>query len=218
MELAAYDLLARLAERADDSATTLTAQMIAKDERAMSQRLANSFDRAVEASLRERDVQDVGKQLAKYLANAHAIEQQAARLLKGASKMAGADELVNAFEEHLEETREHSQLLERRLSARGARRSMLQDAALQFGALNIGMLLGAQVDSAVKHAAFAYTFEHLEIASYELLKRVASRVGDVETIATADEILLQERAAAARIQDLFDHALVASLESAGVKA
>jgi ferritin-like metal-binding protein YciE len=218
MELGAYDLLARLAERAGDSETALTARMIEKDERAMAERLAASFDRAVEASLRKLETDDLGKQLDKYLADAHAIEAQATKLLEKAPTLAGAEELAKAFEEHLEETHHHSELLESRLKARGASPSTIKDAALRLGGLNLGIFLGAQVDTPAKLATFAYAFEHLEIASYELLKRVAARIEDTETIADADTILLQERAAAARIHGLFDHALEASLEEAGVKA
>ncbi len=218
MELAAYDLLARLAERAGDGETVLTAGMIEKEERAMAQRLASSFGRAVDASLRELDTDDVSKQLGKYLADAHAIEEQAAKLLEKAPKLAGAEELARAFEDHLTETRRHGELVERLLQARGESPSAIKDAALRLGALNLGMFLGAQADTPAKLAAFAYTFEHLEVAAYELLKEVATRAQDDETVATAGEIMVQERAAAARIHGLFDHALDASLEEAGVKA
>jgi ferritin-like metal-binding protein YciE len=218
MELAAYELLARLAERAGDSETVLTARMIGQEERAMADRLATLFDRAVEGSLRELETDDVGKQLDRYLADAHAIEGQAAKLLQRAPKMAGAEELATAFEEHLEETERHAELVEERLGARGGSPSAFKDAALRLGALNLGMFLKAQADTPAKLAAFAYAFEHLEVAAYELLKRVAARADDQETVSMADEILFEERAAAARVHSLFDQALEASLQEAGVKA
>jgi len=218
MELAAYDLLGRLADRAGDTDTAFTARLIEKDERAMAERLAGCFDRAVDASLRDLEPADLGKHLDNFLADAHAIEEQAAKLLDTAPQLAGADELAQAFEEHLVQTRHHSQLIERRLEDRGASRSSLKDAALQLGALNLGLFMQMQSDTPVKLAAFAYAFEHLEIASYELLSRVAARAEDAETVVAADEILLEERAAAARIHGLFDLALEASLEAAGVKA
>ena len=218
MELAAYELLGRLAERAGDSETVLTARMIGEEERAMADRLTTLFDRAVDASLRELSVDDVGKQLDKYLADAHAIEGQAAKLLQRAPKVAGAGELATAFEDHLEETERHAELVEERLTARGSSPSVLKDAALRLGALNLAMFLKAQTDTPAKLAAFAYAFEHLEVAAYELLKRVAARAGDEETVSMADEILFDERAAAARVHSLFDQALEASLQEAGVKA
>jgi ferritin-like metal-binding protein YciE len=80
------------------------------------------------------------------------------------------------------------------------------------------MFLKAQTDTPAKLAAFAYAFEHLEVAAYELLKRIAARAGDEEAVSMANEILFDERAAAARVQSLFDDALEASLQEAGVKA
>ncbi|HEX5225988.1 MAG TPA: DUF892 family protein [Solirubrobacteraceae bacterium] len=216
MELAAYDLLARIAERAGDEETARIARLIEQEERAMAERLAACFDRAVDASLRDLGRESVAKQLDKYLADAHAIEQQAAKLLEKAPKMAGSSGLEHAYEEHLEETRHHAELLEGRLGARGASHSSLKDTALRLGALNLGTFMRVQADTPAKLAAFAYAFEHLEIASYELLKRVAARAEDAETIAAADEIIAQERAAADRVHGLFDEALAASLEESGV--
>jgi ferritin-like metal-binding protein YciE len=218
MELAAYDLLERLAKRAEDSETELMANMIEQDERKMAERLEACFDRAVDASLRALETEDLGKQLEKYLADAHAIEQQAIQLLKKGPKLAGTKELADAFEDHLEETTEHSHLVEERLKARDSGPSTLKDTALRLGALNWGTFFQAQVDTPAKLAGFAFAFEHLEIASYELLKRVAARAGDEQTIAMAEKILLQEREAAGRIHSLFDYALDASLQEAGVTA
>jgi ferritin-like metal-binding protein YciE len=218
MELAAYDLLGRLAERVDDSETALMAHMIEEDERKMAERIEACFDGAVEASLREAGSDDVGEQLDKYLADAHAIEQQAIQLLKKGPKLAGVNDLAAAYEEHLQETNEHSGLIEQRLKARGGRSSLLKDSVLRLGALNWGMFFQAQVDTPAKLAGFSYAFEHLEIAAYELLGRVAARAGDQETVSTAEKILLQERTAAGRIHSLFDYALEASLHEAGVTA
>jgi ferritin-like metal-binding protein YciE len=212
MELAAYELLGLLAERAGDRATVETTRMIAVEEAAMADRLAAGFDRAVEASLQARDPDDIGKQLGTYLADAHAIEVQAESLLRRATKMAGAEQLSTAFEEHLEQTRHHAELVEGRLRARGGSPSAIKDAALRLGALNLGMFLASQQDTPAKLAGFAYAFEHLEIASYELLWRVARRAGDDGTVAAVNRILPEERAAAQRIRGLFGEALQASLE------
>jgi ferritin-like metal-binding protein YciE len=218
MELAAYDFLGRLADRVDDGETSLMAKMVEQEERAMAERIEACFDGAVEASLRELSPDDVGKQLDKYLADAHAIEQQAIQLLKKGPKIAGLKDLATAYEEHLAETHEHSELVEQRLADRGGSTSTLKDAVLRLGALNWGMFFGVQVDTPAKLAGFSYAFEHLEIAAYELLKRVAARVGDEQTVAMAEKILLQERTAAGRIHSLFDYALEASLHEAGVMA
>jgi ferritin-like metal-binding protein YciE len=173
------------------------------------------FDRAVAASLRG---EDAGKQLTKYLGDAHAIEKQAAKLLEKAPEMAGAEELADVFAEHLEQTKRHGELVAARLEARGAGPSALKDTALRLGALNIGMFLKAQPDVPAKLAAFAYAFEHLEIASYEMLRRVALQAEDSDTAAVAGEILVQEQAAAGLLHDLLGTALDAAVEEAVTEA
>src|SRR3954454_2431706 len=54
LEWAAYDLLQRIARRAGDAETEALALELRDEEAAMAQRLEDSFDRAVTASLREQ--------------------------------------------------------------------------------------------------------------------------------------------------------------------
>jgi ferritin-like metal-binding protein YciE len=218
MELAAYDLLSRIAQRTGDTETAELARRIGREEQAMAQRLAGLFDRAVEASLRDQQPDDLGEELNSYLSDAHAIETQAIELLSKGSDIVGQGELAGAMEEHLVETRAHQRLIEQRLEARGASPSKLKDAALRLGALNWGGFFAAQPDTPAKLAGFAYAFEHLEIGAYELLRRVAQRAGDAETVATAERILPEKREAAQKLQSLFDAAVDAALEAQGVGA
>jgi ferritin-like metal-binding protein YciE len=218
MELAAYDMLARVADRAGDTETAEMARRIEAQEAAMAERVAGMFDRAVDASLRDLSSDDLREQVRKYLEDAHAIEAQAVQLLSKSPDLAGTDDLATAYKEHLAQSQEHQQLIDNRLQSYGARPSRLKDAALRLGALNWGMFFAAQPDTPAKLAAFSYAFEHLEIASYELLRRVAGRAGDDQTQAAADTILGDERAAADKIHRAFDSALDASLEAQEVTA
>jgi ferritin-like metal-binding protein YciE len=218
MEEAAYDLLARVAERAADEQTAETAREIERQEQGMGDRLAGCFDRAVNAALRDVNPDDLQSQLGKYLADAHAIEAQALQLLEKGPQLAGAGELATAFDDHRIETKEHQRLVEARLQTRGEAPSKAKDAALRLGALNWGGFFQAQPDTPAKLAAFAYAFEHLEIGSYEMLRRVAARAGDEPTVHVVDSILIQEHAAADRIRSLLDVALEASLHEQGVAA
>jgi ferritin-like metal-binding protein YciE len=218
MEQAAYDLLALVAERADDTATAQVAHDIAAQEQAMGDRIAGNFDRAVQVSLDGVKPEDLQDKLNKYLADAHAIEAQSLQLLDRAPALAGASELAAAYEEHHAESEQQQRVIAGRLKARAASPSRLKDAALRLGALNWGGFFGAQPDSPAKLAAFAYAFEHLEIAAYELLARVASRAEDRETVELAERILPQERAAAGRIRSLFEEALAATLHERGLAA
>ena len=216
LELASYELLSRVAERAGEPDVVDTATKILDDERAMMKRLEGGFDRTVEASLREVDPDDLKEQLRKYLADAHAIEEQAIALLERGPKLAGNEHLAAIYAEHLDETRDHAEVVQERLTALGGDTSTLKDAGLRLGALNWGAFFQGHPDTPGKLAAFAYAFEHLEIGGYEQLKRVAARAGEAEVVRTAEGILAQEREAAGRIAGAFDEAAAAALESQGV--
>jgi ferritin-like metal-binding protein YciE len=206
-----------VAERASDPETAAVARRIADEERAMRDRLAERFDLAVEASLAEKNVgSDLQPEVVKYLTDAHAIESQAIQLLQRGPKIAGDPELARLFSEHLEETRGHQKRVADRLEALEASPSRLKDAAMRLGALNWGAFFQAQPDTPGKLAGFAFAFEHLEIAGYELLKRVAQRAGDTTTAELAAAIAGEERTAATKIAGAFDHALDASLDAQGV--
>ena len=218
MELAAYELLSRIAERAKDEETARMAKDIGREESEMARRLSDQWDLVVNVSLREKDPDDVGEQLNKYLSDAHAIESQAEQMLKKAIDIGGDPKLSQDYEEHLEQTRHHKSLIEERLEARGASSNFLKDAAMKLGAMNWGAFFQFQPDTPAKLAGFAYAFEHLEIGSYEQLRRVAERAGDESAAGVAQTILPEERHAAETLWDGFDRALDASLESVGVTA
>jgi ferritin-like metal-binding protein YciE len=211
MEEAAYRLLSLLAERLGDQDALQTARTIEAQEAGMARRLEALFDQAVDASLAAKDAGDLNQELTRYLADAAAIETQAATLLSKGPELAGDAELARAYESHLTETKAHRQRVEERLEARGGSPSKLKDLAMKNGALNWGIFFSAQPDTPAKLAAFAYAFEYLEIASYELLRRVALKAGDQETAQAAASILVEEHAAADRLSSLFPQALEASL-------
>jgi ferritin-like metal-binding protein YciE len=206
MELAAYELLRRIADRAGDPAVAEMADRIGGQERAMADRLATMWDRAVEASLHEKGAEDVGKDLVKYLRDAHALEAQALQLLETGPRIAELEPLAEAFAEHLEQTREHQRLVDERLDAHDARPSRFHAGAMRAQAINIGGFFKAQPDTPAKLAGFAYAFEALEIGAYELLTRVARRAGDEETAAVAERVAGEERAAAERVAATWDAA------------
>ena len=211
MEEAAYDLLARIAQCAGDQPLEQTARRIEAQEREMAERVAACFDRAVDESLGHVSADDLQEQLGKYLADVHAIEGQSLQLLDKGSEIIGSAPLAAALEEHHAETKEHLRLVEERLDARGQSTNALKDAALKLGALNWGAFFGAQPDTPLKLAAFAYAVEHLEAAAYETLRRVAERAGDTDTVALAERILIEEHAAADKVRSLFDEAVEATL-------
>ncbi len=218
LEVASYELLARVAKRAGEQHVADAAERILADERKMMERLEGCFDGAVDASLQAVGRDDLEEQLRKYLADAHAIEEQAEKFLERAVSLTEDTPLAKLFEAHLEETRGHAEKIEQRLDALGGDPSSLKDALMRMGALNWAEFFHAHPDTPGKLAAFAFAFEHLEIGGYEQLKRVAERAGDEETAKTAEAILGEEREAAKKVAGAFDQAAEISLEEQGVSS
>ena len=204
MELAAYELLKRLAARAGDEETARMAADIAAEERRMAERLEQGFDAAVEASLAAVEPDDLKTTLLTYLRDAHALEGQSIQLLEAGAKRVDDEQEEAVFRRHLEETRRHAERVEALLKERGAKPSPLKDAALRAGGVNLSAFFGAQPDSTTKLAGFAFAIEHLEVAAYELLQRVAARAGDEGVVRVVEEILTEERAAAEAVAATWD--------------
>src|ERR1044071_6011997 len=153
----------------------------------------------------------LAEQLTKYLTDLHSIEEQALAQMRLAPRIAGRSELQRIFVEHRNETEEHERLVRAQLDRRDAKPSAVKDVAGRVGGW--GMILFARVnpDTPGKLAMHAYSYEHMELAAYELLRRIAERAGDEPVRAMAEQIGGQERAMADRIDDMWDRAVEASL-------
>lgn len=216
LEIAAYELLARVARVAADPETEAIAERIRAEEERMAERIEATFDDTVRSSLAAAGADDLRGRLVAYLTDAHAIEQQSIGLLERGVEVAGAASLEAIYRAHLHESRKQIVSLEGRLTALGAGPSAVKDAAMRLGAVNWATFFRAHPDTPGKVAAFAYAFEHLEIGGYEQLLRVAETAGDEDTATVARSILAEERATAGSIADEWDVAARASL--AEVKA
>jgi ferritin-like metal-binding protein YciE len=144
------------------------------------------------------------EQLVSYLTDVHSTEENALTQLKAGAETAGHPRLADAFREHLAETQEHERLVRERLEAYDAEPSKLKDAAQKGGAMLTGTVAKAAPDTTGKLAIQAYAFEHLEIASYRMLRVVAERAGDEETARVAEQILAQEQDAASKLDALLE--------------
>jgi len=153
---------------------------------------------------------DIQEQLVDALADAHAMEKQSLTTLEAALRVAGDPQLEALYRGHIVETRRHLELLEARLEAYDASRSVLKDLGGRVSALALGAGVVAQKNTPAKLVAVAYGFENFEIASYELLSRIAERAGDGDTVETVDRILVNERQAAAKLEASYDLALQAA--------
>jgi ferritin-like metal-binding protein YciE len=154
---------------------------------------------------------DIQEQLTKYLVDAHSIESQALVQMRRAPEMAGDEEVARAFREHETETEQHEHAVREALERRGGSPSAVKEAVMRAGGFAFVLFAKANPDTPGKLATHAYSYEALELASYELLAGVAQRAGDEETVELARRIAEQERAMGQRLEGLFDRTAAASI-------
>ncbi|HXQ88363.1 MAG TPA: DUF892 family protein [Solirubrobacterales bacterium] len=153
---------------------------------------------------------DPQTQLVKYLTDVHSIEEQARIQMERAPKLVeGA--LAEAFQRHLQETESQEQRVRHRLEAHDASPSRLKDAAGQAGGLGMVLFARSQPDTPGKLAMHAFSYEHMEVAAYELLAVAAREAGDEATAALAEAIADEEREMAGRIAAGWDEAVEQAL-------
>jgi ferritin-like metal-binding protein YciE len=153
---------------------------------------------------------DLEEQLVNALADAHAMEKQSLTTLNAAVKVAGDAQLEALYRGHVVETQRHLELVEARLEAYDSSRSVLKDLAGRMSALALGTGLVAQKNTPAKLVAVAYGYENFEVASYEMLKRIAEKAGDSETVEMCERILVNERQAVEKLGASYDLALKAA--------
>jgi ferritin-like metal-binding protein YciE len=153
---------------------------------------------------------DSRTQLVKYLTDVHSIEEQALTQLRRAPDLVEGG-LAEAFRRHLEETESQEQRVRRRLEAYDASPSTTKDLAGKAGGYGMVLFARSQPDTPGKLVFHAFSYEHMEVAAYELLGIAARAGGDEETAAMAREIAAEEREMAARLAALFDEAVEQAL-------
>jgi ferritin-like metal-binding protein YciE len=167
--------------------------------------------------LRRTEVaEDIESQLVKHIDEAHAMEQNVLRMLDAMIATTDDPQVIDKFEHHKEQTQQHAERMRKRLEAHGATPSLVRQAGGILQALAKLPLDVVRGEKAGRNARDGYATEHLEIASYELLKRIARRAGDEETAVAADEIIAEEREMADFIAANWDLLAEASLREAGV--
>ena len=160
------------------------------------------------------------RKLVDYVQNVHAMEQNVLLMLDSMILTTRDPEIIGMLRQHKEETRRQERLLNERLKA-------LRGLNLSSTGKDLSAILSAQVkgvadlwraDKAVRNARDAFVTEHLEIAAYELLERLAERAGDPETAEVARTNRAEEEAMAQRIASNWDRFLDLTLAEEGVRA
>ena len=143
------------------------------------------------------------KKVLQYLGEAQASEQSLVRVLQSQIAMTPRGAYRTALEQHLRQTREHSERVGERRRELGQGGNPLTAAvgvvesvvgqALALGKTPFDLLRGSGGEEKVlKNAKDAYASEALEIATYTAIERLAQAVGDNETARLAASIRADE--------------------------
>jgi ferritin-like metal-binding protein YciE len=178
--------------------------------------MGREFGRFEMTPIRGGTMSTVNEELVKHIDEAHAMEQNVLRMLDGMISTTDDPDILRELEHHKIETEGHADRMKARLEAHGATPSMVKQAGGILGALAKMPLDMIRGEKAGRNARDGFATEHMEIASYELLKRVAQRANDDETVAACDEIIAQEKAFAETIAANWDKFADLSLRESGV--
>jgi ferritin-like metal-binding protein YciE len=132
-----------------------------------------------------------------WLDDAYAMENALIRVLEHRIKDAKAYPWVRERDErHFEETRRHADLVRGCIERLGAQPSAAKSIMGNvFGAVQAPMT-GMARDEIVKNFLVDHAAEQFEVASYRALVAAAQEVGDEETAAVCERILLEDQAMA----------------------
>lgn len=158
------------------------------------------------------------EKLVEYIDDAYAMEQNVVRMLDGMISTTSDPELRQALEHHKEETERQAERLEECLSEHDSSPSAVKQAGGVMGALMKSVLDLTRGDKAGRNARDGFATEHLEIASYEMLERVAKKAGDEHTASVARQNREEEEAMAKILDANWDKVVEESLAEEGVPA
>ena len=158
------------------------------------------------------------EQLVKHIDEAYAMEQNVLRMLDGMIKTTDDSEIKEELRHHKLETERHAERMKERLEAHSATPSMVKEAGGIAAALMKTVFDLTRGEKAGRNARDGYATEHLEIASYQLLERVAQQAGDEETAEAARQNRKDEEAMAKKLDAHWDKFAELSLKEEGVTA
>lgn len=161
----------------------------------------------------EREYDRAREHVLDWLRDAHAMEEQAETMLTSmAGRLKNYPELEARIRQHIEETRNQAERVRGCIERLGGDTSMMKDMAAKAMATMQGFAGAMASDEVVKGSMFSYAFENMEIAAYKNVIAGARFVGDNETARVCEDILQEELAMSAWIDQHADQVVAQFLE------
>jgi ferritin-like metal-binding protein YciE len=134
--------------------------------------------------------------------NAHALEKQAIQLLeRQVERITNYPEMRRRIEQHIVETKEQEERLDRILDQLGADRSVLKDWMTQLMGNAAALAHVPMPDEILKDTFANNAFENFEIAAYKSLITMAEVAGHSQFVAPLRQTLEEEQRMAQFISD-----------------
>ena len=156
------------------------------------------------------------EKLVEYIDDAYAMEQNVLRMLDSMIRTTKDPQMKRALERHKKQTEQQAERLEECLQDYGASPSTAKQAGGVMAALMKSVVDVARSDSPGRNARDGFATEHMEIASYQMLERVARKAGDKKTAAVARQNREEEEAMARSIGTKWNKIVELSLKEEGI--
>lgn len=159
---------------------------------------------------------DLQEKLLDYLQDTHAMEHNVLNMLDSMISNTKDPQMLDLLKQHRAETVVHEQRLGQRLDELGKGKSAVGEATAAVSSWFKSMGDAMRADKPGKNQRDGFVTEHVEIAAYELLERLAMRAGDSRTAEIARLNKNDEYAMARRLSDTWDRAIDLTLLEAGI--
>jgi len=158
------------------------------------------------------------EKLVEYIDDAYAMEQNVLRMLDGMIGTTKDPQMKRALERHKKQTEKQAERLEERLREHGFSPSKTKAAGGMMAALMKSVVDVARDDNPGRNARDGFATEHMEIASYQMLERVARKAKDRKTAEVARQNREEEEAMARSIGSKWNKVVELTLKEEGVRA
>jgi ferritin-like metal-binding protein YciE len=161
---------------------------------------------------------ELQNKLGDYVEDAHAMESNVLQMLDSMIATTDDQQILGQLEQHRKQTERHQERLRGRLEDLDRDTSTRKEAQTLAGALLKGVTDRVRGDKPGKNARDGFITEHMEIAAYELLERLAVRAGDEKTAQVARQNRRDEEAMAKKIASNWDKFVDLTLAEEGIEA